>query len=75
MAPCIQLRRWGLLDDIVAAGTPPITRTTFRYGAETIEVPIKPSHGVEALYAPRRTVLDSVLVDAAGAAGADVSMA
>ena len=69
----IQLRRWGLLDDIVAAGTPPITRTTFRYGTETIEVPIKPSHGVEALYAPRRTVLDAVLVDAAAAAGADVS--
>ena len=70
----IQLHRWGLLDRIVAAGTPAITRTTFRYGAETIDIPIKPSHGVDALYAPRRTVLDPVLVDAAAAAGADVSL-
>ncbi len=69
----IQLHRWGLLDRIVAADTPAITRTTFRYGAETIDIPIKPSHGVDALYAPRRTVLDRVLVDAAAAAGADVS--
>src|SRR6185295_8193503 len=28
----MQLSRWGLLDDIVAAGTPPVKRTTFRYG-------------------------------------------
>ena len=32
-----------------------------------VAVPIKPSHGVDALYAPRRTVLDPVLVDAAAA--------
>ena len=31
---------------------------------------IKPSHGVDALYAPRRTVLDPILVDAAVVAGA-----
>jgi flavin-dependent dehydrogenase len=35
-------------------------------------VAIKPSPGVDALYAPRRTVLDPVLVDAAAAAGAEV---
>jgi flavin-dependent dehydrogenase len=35
-------------------------------------VPIKPAHGVDALYAPRRTVLDPILVDAARAAGARV---
>ena len=38
----------------------------------TSRVTIKPSHGVDALYAPRRTVLDPILVDAAVAAGADV---
>ena len=27
----LQLSRWGLLDDVVAAGTPPIRRTLFRY--------------------------------------------
>jgi 2-polyprenyl-6-methoxyphenol hydroxylase-like FAD-dependent oxidoreductase len=68
----VQLHRWGLLDAVVEAGTPPIRRTTFRYAGDEIVVPIKPSHGVDALYAPRRTVLDRLLVDAALAAGADV---
>jgi 2-polyprenyl-6-methoxyphenol hydroxylase-like FAD-dependent oxidoreductase len=68
----LQLSRWGLLDRIVDAATPPIRRTTFRYSGEHVEVAIKPAHGVDALYAPRRTVLDPVLVDAASAAGAEV---
>lgn len=66
------LSRWGLLDRIVDAGTPAIRRTTFHYGAETVGIAIKPSPGVDALYAPRRTLLDRVLVDAAVAAGAGV---
>ena len=37
-----------------------------------ITVPIKPRDGVDALYAPRRTVLDALLVDAARASGAEV---
>jgi 2-polyprenyl-6-methoxyphenol hydroxylase-like FAD-dependent oxidoreductase len=68
----IQLHRWGLLDRIVAAGTPPVRRTTFRYAAEEVTITIRPSHGVDALYAPRRTVLDPILVDAAVDAGVDV---
>jgi len=68
----LQLHRWGLLDAIRSAGTPAIRKTTFHYGTETIEVPIKPRDGVDALYAPRRTVLDLVLVDAALASGAEV---
>ena len=68
----LQLHRWGLLDAIRAAGTPAIPKTSFHYGEETIEVSIKERDGVDALYAPRRTVLDAVLVDAAVAAGAKV---
>jgi len=68
----LQLHRWGLLDRIIDAGTPPIRRTTFRYAHDEVTVPIKPAHGVDALYAPRRTVLDPILVDAAAASGADV---
>lgn len=68
----LQLHRWGVLPRIVEMGTPAVRSTTFHYGDEVIEIPIKPSHGVEALYAPRRTVLDSVLVDAAQEAGAEV---
>src|SRR5262249_34428834 len=68
----LQLTRWGLVPSIEAAETPPIRATTFHYGNEAIRVPIKPEHGVECLYAPRRTVLDRLLVDAARKAGADV---
>jgi len=68
----LQLHRWGVLDDIRAAGTPAIRTTTFHYGDEVIELPIKERDGVDALYAPRRTVIDSVLQDAAEAAGAEL---
>jgi 2-polyprenyl-6-methoxyphenol hydroxylase-like FAD-dependent oxidoreductase len=68
----LQLHRWGLLDAVRSSGAPPIRTTTFHYGNETIEVPIKPRDGVDALYAPRRTVLDPLLVDAAREAGAEV---
>ncbi len=69
----LQLRRWGLLPRIRAAGTPPIRRTVFHYGSgETTRVTLKPSAGVDALYAPRRTLLDAVLVDAALEAGAEL---
>jgi flavin-dependent dehydrogenase len=68
----LQLSRWGLLDRVIDRGTPAIRRTTFVYGSESVEITIRPSYGVDALYAPRRTVLDPILVDAAIAAGADV---
>jgi 2-polyprenyl-6-methoxyphenol hydroxylase-like FAD-dependent oxidoreductase len=68
----LQLSRWGLLETIIAAGTPPVRHATFRYADAVVPVTIKPSYGVDALYAPRRTVLDPILVDAAAASGADV---
>jgi 2-polyprenyl-6-methoxyphenol hydroxylase-like FAD-dependent oxidoreductase len=71
-AGVVQLHRWGLLESVIAAGTPAVRKTTFVYADETVPVPVKPSHGVDALYAPRRTVLDPILVDAARAAGATV---
>lgn len=67
----IQLNKWGVLDSIIDAGTPAIHMTTFQYGDIVIPLGIKPSHGVDALYAPRRTALDKALVDAAKQAGAD----
>ncbi|HEY7273726.1 MAG TPA: FAD-dependent monooxygenase [Actinoplanes sp.] len=66
------LSRWGLLDQIVDAGTPPVRRTRFDYGADSVTVAIKSTVGAPALYAPRRTLLDPVLVHAAVAAGAEV---
>jgi flavin-dependent dehydrogenase len=66
----LQLRRWGLLDAVRAAGTPAVHTTTFHYPDERIDIPIKPADGVDALYAPRRTVIDPILARAAERAGA-----
>jgi flavin-dependent dehydrogenase len=71
-AGVMQLHRWGVLPRLLAAGTPPIRRTTFHYGSEPVVVDIKDRDGVDALFAPRRTVLDVVLADAAVASGAQV---
>ncbi|HUF87159.1 MAG TPA: NAD(P)/FAD-dependent oxidoreductase, partial [Thermohalobaculum sp.] len=68
----MQLARWGLIDAVRAAGTPAVTKATFHYGDEAVAVPIRPGGGIDALYAPRRSVLDRILVDAAVAAGAEV---
>ena len=68
----LQLARWGLLDEVAASGAPPIRRTTYRYGGDAVTISVKATHGVDALYAPRRTVLDPLLVQAAAAAGAEV---
>src|SRR5262249_2391419 len=71
-AAVLQLTHWGLVPHITAAGTPAIRSTTFHYVSEAIQVAIKPEHGVECLFAPRRTTLDRLLVDAARNAGAEV---
>ncbi|MBX3269094.1 MAG: FAD-dependent monooxygenase [Sandaracinaceae bacterium] len=64
------LEAWGLLDRVRAAGTPVVRRTSFHYGGDPVHVPIRASRGVDGLYAPRRTVLDPILVAAAREAGA-----
>jgi menaquinone-9 beta-reductase len=66
-AGVVQLERWGLLDRLVAAGTPPIGRVSFRYADRHVPIDLG-----EPLYAPRRTVLDPMLADAAEEAGAQV---
>lgn len=63
------LARWGLADALAATGCPPISTYAFDFGPFTIEG----APGTEAspvAYCPRRTMLDKLLVDAAGAAGA-----
>ncbi len=72
-AGVLQLSRWGVLPEVVASGTPPIEKTLFHYSdGDTVQVSIRPTPGVDALYAPRRHVIDRVLVDAAAAAGVEV---
>jgi flavin-dependent dehydrogenase len=67
-----QLARWGLLDEVIGAGTPAIRRSTFTYADRTVTVDVESHAGVDALYAPRRTVLDPVLAGGARRAGATV---
>ena len=71
-AGVLQLHRWGLLDAIIDAGTPPVRRTSFHYEDGSLAMSLKPAAGVDALYAPRRTLLDRLLVDAARGAGASI---
>ena len=71
-AGVLQLHRWGLLDRVEAAGTTAIRSTAFHYADEVIDIAIKARDGIGALYAPRRTVLDALLVDAARESGAEV---
>ena len=68
----VQLHRWGLLPGVVGAGTPPVRSATFHLADGVTTIPVKPKHGAGALYAPRRTVLDAMLANAARAAGAEV---
>jgi flavin-dependent dehydrogenase len=66
------LRRWKLLDQALASGCPPIDTYSFDFGPFTISGVPRPADGSSAAYAPRRTVLDKILVDAAAAAGVEV---
>ena len=66
-----QLERWGLADRL-ATMTPAVTGTTFHYGAEQMALDTTADGTQRPLMAPRRTVLDQVLVDAAWSAGATV---
>ena len=66
------LRRWGLLDQVVATGCPPIDTYSFDFGPFTIAGHPRTADGIATGYSPRRTVLDKILVDAAAQAGAEV---
>ncbi len=66
------LKRWGLLDAVVATGCPPLGTYTFDFGPIVLSGTPHAHDGISHAYAPRRTVLDKILVDAAADAGAEV---
>jgi 2-polyprenyl-6-methoxyphenol hydroxylase-like FAD-dependent oxidoreductase len=72
-AGVLQLHRWGVLEKIKAVGTPLIRTVSFHYDDDVVEVPLKPQDGVDGVYAPRRTVIDAALVDAAREAGVETA--
>jgi 2-polyprenyl-6-methoxyphenol hydroxylase-like FAD-dependent oxidoreductase len=65
------LHRWGLLGRVVASGCPAIDTYAFDFGPFTISGAPGTADSPVA-YAPRRTVLDQILVEAAAEAGAEV---
>ncbi|MBV9229893.1 MAG: NAD(P)/FAD-dependent oxidoreductase [Chloroflexi bacterium] len=65
------LKRWGILDQLIATNCPAITRKTIDLGPFSLTGSILPIDGVAACYAPRRFVLDQILADAAVEAGAE----
>lgn len=65
------LKKWGLLDRLVATGCPPIDTYSFDFGPVTISG--KPGTADSPVgYCPRRIILDKLLVDAAAEAGAEI---
>jgi flavin-dependent dehydrogenase len=66
------LKRWGLLDDLVASECPPIEQYAFDFGPVVITGTSLAVEGNRTAYCPRRTVLDEILVNAARAAGVEV---
>lgn len=67
-----QLKRWGLLDKLIASNCPPINEQSFDVGPFALTGAPPAVDGVREAYAPRRRVLDNILVEAAVQAGAEL---
>jgi flavin-dependent dehydrogenase len=63
--------RWGLLDRVIATGCPAIHTYAFDFGPFTLTGSPGAARA-DGAYAPRRTVLDKILVDAAAGARVEV---
>jgi flavin-dependent dehydrogenase len=69
-----KLRRWGLIDRLAATGCPPITTIDFRLNGVAFSPPAPPDAdpSLRLAYCPRRKILDTLLVEAAVEAGAEL---
>lgn len=67
-----RLQDWGLLDKVIESGCPPIRHLNFSYTDISLDGFADPIDGLDAVYCPRRTVLDSILVDGAREAGVEL---
>ncbi|WBC07478.1 NAD(P)/FAD-dependent oxidoreductase [Micromonospora sp. WMMA1947] len=67
-----RLARWGLLDELQQSGCPPLEVARWTLSGFSVTGCAPPVDGIRAAYGPRRYVLDTMLVRAAGAAGAEV---
>lgn len=69
-----RLARWGLLDRVRATGVPFADGVRFDFGEVVLEGRPVPADGVTDLVCIRRTILDTLLADAAAEAGAEVRL-
>ena len=67
-----RLKRWRLLGRVQASNCPPTTKIRFDVGPFALVGTPPPADGNAEAYAPRRRVLDKILVDAAVEAGAEL---
>ncbi|MGZ4617858.1 MAG: NAD(P)/FAD-dependent oxidoreductase [Frankiaceae bacterium] len=67
-----RLHQWGLLDRVARAGTPATPAVRFDTGNAVLSGSFPEHEGIDALYSPRRTLLDAMLIDAAREAGAEI---
>jgi flavin-dependent dehydrogenase len=70
----VQLARWGLLEKVLESGAPAVREVTFHLGGTSLTKTVKERAGVDLLVAPRRFVLDDLLLTAAREAGAEVRL-
>jgi 2-polyprenyl-6-methoxyphenol hydroxylase-like FAD-dependent oxidoreductase len=68
----LRLKRWGLLDKVVASNCPPMRAFYNDFGPVILEGSAPPIEDVDVAYCPRRTIIDTILVEAAVAAGAEL---
>jgi 2-polyprenyl-6-methoxyphenol hydroxylase-like FAD-dependent oxidoreductase len=66
-----RLQQWGLLDAVRRSNCPPIRTQRFDVGPFALVAAPPPADGSADAYAPRRTILDKILIDAAVEAGAE----
>ncbi|MFJ4910242.1 NAD(P)/FAD-dependent oxidoreductase [Streptomyces sp. NPDC093249] len=66
------LARWGLLDDLRRTGCPPLEHVAYEVAGIRLEGCGRGVDGQRAAYAPRRHILDHLMLEAAARAGAEV---
>lgn len=68
----VALKRWGLFDKVLATGLPGASQVHFDMGEVVLTGQFPAVDGINAVYSPRRFLLDTILLNAAAEAGAEV---
>jgi flavin-dependent dehydrogenase len=66
------LHRWGLADQVIATECPPVSAYRLDFGPLALAGAPRGLPGAPYAYAPRRFLLDKILIDAAAQAGAEI---